>query len=361
MAAGLAVYPIDFVLKITGASAAGGLTARYLALAERAFAPEMLPTWLPRLVLLVLGFAAIAAAAAGLVDGDRRRRRGPIWWRVVRPPLSAAPAVEQCWTVMWDLVRGAARLKPPARVELARPYTQLLVDNLGQPGFRELFLIVHDLDAKRDLVCALVAEPRRRDLVRRRTSEEADARRAETLDLAGVSRDRLADIVAASLAIPLATEPHATTFAADSYWRGETHRLCDRPGSVVRLIEELGLAGVEQIVLVSAAAEAQGPHALARPRLDGRGRIGEYLQSFEAAAVRDASRAAAEGTPRLFVIRPSHNPVGPLDVRGGFDDRSDRRQGLGELVRRGYEDAYQQFIEPVVGASGERVGLRDIL
>jgi len=28
---------------------------------------------------------------------------------------------------------------------------------------------------------------------------------------------------------------------------------------------------------------------------------------------------------------------------------------VGELLDRGYEDAYRQFIEPVVGASGERI------
>jgi hypothetical protein len=28
---------------------------------------------------------------------------------------------------------------------------------------------------------------------------------------------------------------------------------------------------------------------------------------------------------------------------------------MAELVDRGYEDAYRQFIEPVVGASGERI------
>ena len=54
-------------------------------------------------------------------------------------------------------------------------------------------------------------------------------------------------------------------------------------------------------------------------------------------------------------------PVGPLDFDGGFDDRSDRRPGLSELMSRGYEDAYHQFIEPVVGASGEQVGVRERL
>jgi hypothetical protein len=36
-----------------------------------------------------------------------------------------------------------------------------------------------------------------------------------------------------------------------------------------------------------------------------------------------------------------------------YDQRSDRVQTLSELVDRGYEDAYRQFIEPVVGAGAE--------
>jgi hypothetical protein len=59
---------------------------------------------------------------------------------------------------------------------------------------------------------------------------------------------------------------------------------------------------------------------------------------------------------RIFTLRPAHNPIGPFDLDGGYDDQSRRYQGLGELMNRGYEDAYHQFIEPVVGASGERVG-----
>ena len=66
--------------------------------------------------------------------------------------------------------------------------------------------------------------------------------------------------------------------------------------------------------------------------------------------------SAVAHIPRLFTIRPEHNPIGPFDFSGGFDDRSDRRQPLAELMSRGYADAYHQFIEPVVGASGERVG-----
>ena len=67
---------------------------------------------------------------------------------------------------MWDLLRGAAQLKEPSPLELCRRYIELLAENLGQPGFRELLLAVHDLDAHRDLVFALVAEARRQDLQR---------------------------------------------------------------------------------------------------------------------------------------------------------------------------------------------------
>jgi hypothetical protein len=357
IAAGLVVFPIDFVLNMTGMAEGSGLAERYLRFAESAFAPSALPTWLPRLVLLVLGLAGTIAVGAALLGADHRRQQGGFWWRLLRPPLSATAAVDHCWAVMWDLLRGAAQLKPPDRRDLARRYTELLSENLGQPGFRELLIAVHDLDAGRDLIFALVGERRRRDLVRRPTTEEAEARRAELIDLSGAARDHLADAVAASLAIPLATDGHSMKFAADGYWRGETHRVCDRPASLARLLEELAHLEVEQVVLVSAAPDSAGPHALKAPRLDGRGRIGEYLQSSEAAVVRDVTRMAVEAGPRIFTIRPAHNPLGPFDFSGGFDDRSDRRQPLAELISRGYEDAYHQFIEPVVGASGERVGV----
>src|SRR5207244_108654 len=120
----------------------------------------------------------------------------------------ATTAVDETWRAMWDLVRGAAQLAQPSATELARRYTELLAENLGQPGFRELLITVHDVDARRDLVFALLGEGRRRDLVRRSTSAAAEARRAEVFDLAGTGREHLADAVAAALTIPLATMMH---------------------------------------------------------------------------------------------------------------------------------------------------------
>jgi patatin-like phospholipase len=360
VAVGLIVFPIDFLLKMVGVAAGGGLVSRYLDLAQRLFAPAALPTWLPRLVLLVLGLAATIAAVSAVAGPSRaeaRRTRGRFWWRLLRAPIATNGAVEHCFVVLWDLVRGAAaQLKQPNALELGRRYTELLSENLGQPGFRELVIVAHDVDAHGDLVFALVAESRRRDLLRRPTTTEAEVRRAGIVDLSGVGREHLTDAVAAALTVPLAAEFHSITFAAGSYWRGETHRLCDRPASLLRLIEELMHLGVDQVILVSAAPDQPGPHQLDRAKLEGRGRIGEYLQSAEAAAVRDVTGLGGEGRPRIFTIQPAHNPIGPFDFAGGFDDRSDRRQSLGELMTRGYEDAYHQFIEPMVGASGERVG-----
>jgi hypothetical protein len=356
MAAGLVVFPLDFVLRLVGLGGAGGLVGAYLQLAQEAFASTGLPTWLPRFVFLVLA-GAIAAGGVNAWLHLGRPGRGAAWWRVVPPPLAAGAAVTRFWGVLWDLLRGAAQLRQPGHRDLARRYGELLADNLGQPGFRELVVVAHDLDAHCDVVFALVTEGRRRDLFRRPTSEAAELRRAEVIDLSGIGREYLADAVAGALAVPIATNPHSIEFAADAYWRGETHRLCDRPSALVRLLDELVMLDVQQILIVSAAPESPRPHTLASPRLDVRARMGEYIQSSEAAIVRDAARMIASRVPRVFTISPSHNPIGPFEFGGGFDDRSARRQPLDELMSRGYEDAYHQFIEPVVGASGERVGL----
>src|SRR2546426_384288 len=219
VALGAIVFPIDFLARMMGTDGASGLVDIYLRLAQSAFAPEGFPTWLPRLVVLVLGGAGLIMAVSGAIAGNRRTERGGFWWRAVRSPLGSSAAAEHCWRMMWDLVRGAAQLKQPTRTELGRRYTELLVDNLGQPGFRELLIAVHDLDAHRDLVFALVAETRRRDLIRRPTTDAADARRAEVIDLAGVGREYLADAVAAALSVPVVTDVHVLTFTPEAYCR----------------------------------------------------------------------------------------------------------------------------------------------
>jgi hypothetical protein len=255
---------------------------------------------------------------------------------------------------LWNLIRGAAPLTlPPAR-ELGRRYVEMLSENLGQPGFRELLLIVHDMDTRRDLVFGLLSTVHRSRFFTRPGIEGA-GRPAEAFDLSAVARDHALDALAASLALPIATEPHLLTFAPEGPWRGETHRVCDRPASLIRVIEEVAAAGAEQIIVAVPQPPPGRPHELSAGRADLRGRSAEPLVSFEAAGLRDVLEHSAGRFAGLFVIRPVHNPVGPLDFGGVYDERSDRVYALAELVDRGYEDAYRQFIEPVVGGSGDRL------
>jgi hypothetical protein len=251
----------------------------------------------------------------------------------------------------WQVVRGAAAIAQPPLRDLGQRYAELLEEGLGQPGYRELIIAVHDVDTRRDLVFALLAVARRAAF-----AAAGPGRPAELVDLAGAGRGHTLDALAGALSIPLVTDPHPITFAVESHWRGETHRLTDRSAAAARLLEEVQAAGVEQVILVSGVPDVETPHALRRVPSEPRARLGEMVASAEAAAVRDAVSFAAGRFGALFQIRPTHNPVGPFDFRGAYDESSDRRHTVKELVARGYEDAYRQFVEPVVGASGEALG-----
>jgi hypothetical protein len=347
------------VITLLGFEQAGAsLSAAYSGWIAALFAPAALPTVVPRLALLALvvaGAVLVASLLAGLLRAPARRRmRQGVVWRLVGAPLTSAGLFQRATTELWNLIRGAAPMAAPSRGDLGRRYTDLLAENLGQPGFRELLVCVHDMDARRDLVFAMLGSTHRQRFFARPSLGEA-IRQAEAFDLAGVAREHALDALAAALTVPMATEPELVRFSSEGPWRGETHRLCDRPAGLSRLLEETAAAGVEQVILVTAAPPPGKAHELSSGRSDLRGRAGEQLAAFDAAGLRDVLEQFAGRFARLFVIRPAHNPLGPLDFAGVFDERSDRMHPMAELVDRGYEDAYRQFVEPVVGASGERI------
>jgi hypothetical protein len=364
--AGLLVFPASFFLGMAGVSS-GAVAARAVVQALfEAFEPGALPSILPRIAVLGL-LAAVVALGIEAVRARRRRRqrqtRGWFWWAGLGTLLDGATAVAEWRTQLWRAIVGGPVGKQPGDRDLSARYTELLGENLGQPGFRELLLVVHDLDGQRDLVFAMLLERLRRDFFGRRVPSTAgpspmgDApRSAEAFDFSAAARDRVIDVLAASLCLPVATEPHELTFPVDGYWRGETHRLVHRPESIARLIEEAGEAGATQIIVVSAAPEPPGPHARGERLGHIRNRIGDYLTSAEGAAVRDAVRAALDASKQIFFIQPGINPLGALDFTGKYDVLSARYFPLGELVERGYQDACRQFIEPVVAADGEHLG-----
>src|SRR4029453_2256344 len=99
-----------------------------------------LPTVVPRAATIVLAaiiaVVAMAAFLAGRAAGSRRMQGGG-WWRVVGAPFDARAAADRFADALWELIRGAAPLTRPARPALGRRLSEVLVDNLGQPGFRE--------------------------------------------------------------------------------------------------------------------------------------------------------------------------------------------------------------------------------
>jgi len=98
----------------------------------------------------------VGARGAGRRGSSRRvhgrtRERGRFWWRVFGAPIDGGSVISYWQTALWRLIAGGARVPRPDPVELSRRYAEVLTENLGQPGFRELLVVVHDLDTRRDL------------------------------------------------------------------------------------------------------------------------------------------------------------------------------------------------------------------
>lgn len=349
-------YPFILLAQLAAPEATHGMVTSYTSLATRLVSGGLLSSIVPRVVTgLIVVVAGILVVASLAGRKGRRRVRGSLLWKVLGAPFDAETPMAHVGATFWQAIRGAAPIAQPRAGDLSRRYSELLADSLGQPGYRELLVAVHDMDARRDLVFALLAEPYRSAFGGDGSSLQGRRRQEELVDLAALGRDHLADAIAGALVVAPVCEPHPMSFSPESYWRGETHRLCDRTGLVGRLLEEVSAAGATQVIVATAAPPLEGPHGLAAPRLDPRSRVGETVVAAEAASVRDALSAHGWRFHGVFEVRPAHNPLGPFDFAGGYDERSDRAFTIRELMNRGYEDAYRQFIEPVVGASGEQV------
>ncbi len=327
------------LLTLVGLGAAATVvTSGYARWIEIIFAPTAMPTVVPRLALFaaLIALAALCASAIpAALSGSRRRSAGGLAGRILGGPLTTAAVSGRCATELWRLVRGGAQAPPPSRVELGRRYLELLSDNLGQPGFRELVLTTHDLDARRDLVFALL-HPRLRARFFSRVSVAAGA--SSGRGGAGRPSGTRAGGRRQSSARSLRSRRAGTRSPARRHGRGagrsrspptrtccrsarkdrgegETHRLGDRPGSLQRLIEEVAAAGAEQVILVSASPPPAHAHELSGSRGDLRGRAAEQLAAFESATLRDALEQFTGRFAGLFVVRPIAQSAGPARFR----------------------------------------------
>ena len=282
----IVAYPVSFLLQVVGVDAGERVASGYARLVAAIFDPAALPALLPRAILFLLGLLLViltaGAARAMLRTRARRRARGALWWRLLGTPLDVTRVVEWFTDGLWQIMRGAARIAKPAPDDLGARFAELLADNVGQPGFRELVVLTHDVDARRDLVFALLSEPHRRGFFLRRVGGE-DGRHLETVDLAAAARRHAVDALSSALSLPVVTQPHLVTFTPDGPWRGETHRVCDRPG---RCRPSVGggrpsRSGAGRLGL-GADRPARTAHALSRPprcpwargRVPGGGRDG---------------------------------------------------------------------------------------
>jgi hypothetical protein len=338
---------------------AAALVNGYTQLVGLLFDPPVLPTIVPRLTMLGLlccaGVLAVSAWRTRRQNRGRRRTKGGLLWDLLGHPLDGREPDRLMLDAFWRITRGASDAAAPGRHEMGRQYVELVTENFGQPGFRELLVAVHDLDAKRDVALAILSSSFQQAFAARRVG--AGPRESESIDLstaAEIDRPLVVDALIAAQRVPAASAPHEVSFPLAHYWQGETHRWSDRPDLVGRLIDEVARIGVEQVILVTAAPPPSTPHDLrARPG-DFRGRMGDALRAIETAAFQDAWATAATRFSGVFTIRPTHNPIGPFDHDGVYDESSDRRRPVTELLQQGHDDAYRQFIEPVV-ATGERV------
>ena len=351
------IYGASLLASLAGLTGvAAGLVHAYAVILDVLFHPPILPTIIPLVMVLCLlvtgGILVGTWWRARALRRSRRRTSGAFWWQLLGSPIDASEPAQTLVDAVWTLVRGASTEAAPAPFEIGRHYVDLLTENFGQPGFCEVVFGLHDLDARRDLTLAVLPETRMALFGARRPV--GGAREAEAIDLSTPMRDQLAGLVTGALQLPGVTAGQAITFPSEHYWQGETHRLCDRPELVHRLVEEVIGLGAEQVVFLSAAPAAGLPHALGPQPADLRGRAGEWQRSVETAVLDDAVALSTSRFSGVFVIRPSHNPIGPFQFAGTYDEMSDRVRSIGDLRQQGYEDAYRLFIEPVV-ASGERV------
>lgn len=339
------------LVSLTTLSAA--LVGWYRQGVEMLFDPPILPTILPRVlvlaVLTIAGVLAVAAVQAARQERSRRRVRGAFWWRLLSSPLDATEPAATAIETLWRLVRGASNEPRPSATEIGRRYVDVLADNFGQPGFHEVLVAVHDIDARQDLVGAVLAASARGAFESRRPG--GGPREGETVDFTGPLREAIVAFLGGAFRLPVVTPPAVVEFPPASYWRGERHRLCDRPELAARLIDELAGIGVEQVIVISPAPPPATPHALRARPIDLRARVGELVRAVESAVVADAAAECARRFPSAFVVRPDHNPIGPFDFGGVYDEASDRQRTMSELIEQGHADAFRCFIEPIAAAT----------
>jgi hypothetical protein len=119
-------------------------------------APRPVPEWAR--TGFVTGFVPVVLAmllAWWLARSAKRRASGSWPWRLFGAPMDVEPVRQLVAAALWNGIKGAAPVERPETIALSRRFCEVLQENLGQPGFREVVTVATDLDARRDIVAAL--------------------------------------------------------------------------------------------------------------------------------------------------------------------------------------------------------------
>lgn len=326
-------------------------------------------------VFVLSAFALVMLVRAFLHD---RRRLAESFETL----LEGDAAAERLARSLWEVARGVALSGAvPRGAELSRKYVALAIENLGQPGFRELILRTGDLETGRPLPFVLLADGPRTGFLAARSKERRSRLdpMCDAVDLRSPENAALLlDVVATGLLPPLVAPALRMAFPRGGVFGGEVHRLTDASLVVGSGLAEALDAGAEQVVLVSGSPEQaglrprrRGARALADATLaalerqslerdlETADRINKMVQTLGHQA-EDGSRAWQDPESgrvlrefALYVVRPGSRALGPLELDGAQDPSTEVEHTLPDLTEQGYRDAYRLFIEPVVGAVPE--------
>lgn len=336
---------------------------------------------IPYLAALVAPIFVLSLLAAGALVRLflRRRRRAAEAFEFVLDPQAGR---QRLLHALAEVTRGSGlAAQAPEAAELGRRYVALLVENQGQPGFRELILRVADLDTGRALPFVALAEPHAKAFTsaRGRGPQGRGEALPDAIELRHpVGEELFFDAVMAGLLPALVAGVQRVVFPKGGPYAGQVHRLADAALAGGTGLAEALHAGAEQIIVVTAVPEEPGAPARRRGM---RALVDGALATLERQALErdvrtaerfnrlidtlghrleDGGRAWQDPlTGRLhrevglWVVRPRRRALLPLDFDGAEDPGSEVVETPADLAEQGYRDAYREFLEPVLGAGSE--------
>jgi hypothetical protein len=291
--------------------------------------------------------------------------------------IDTRPARERALRRLWEVTHGSVlAASVPGESELGRRVVALVVESLGQPGFRELILRATDMETGHAASFILLGdESRATFLATRRATTVEGAQRVVDLRSPGLEA-YLTDALLAGLLAPLLAPLRRLVFPKTGLSAGGTRRFADASLACGCGLADALAAGAEQIILVTGMpaepinwAGRRGPWAAVdavlataersgiEAELDETERLNRVVETVGHPGVngqrqwQDPLNGRILQAVEVYVIRPERRTLGPLAFDGVRDSTSDLVETPEDLMQHGYQDAHRLFLGPVVGAT----------